>query len=49
MAQRVMNHSTNTLEQLNKEVKRGTGMVGIFPNEASIMWLVRAVLMERAD
>lgn len=39
-------HSTNGLERLNKEVKRRAHVVDIFPNEASIMRLVGAVLME---
>ncbi|RAP70809.1 transposase, Mutator family protein, partial [Candidatus Erwinia dacicola] len=32
-------HSTNTLERLNKEVKQRVDVVGIFPNEESIMRL----------
>jgi transposase-like protein len=38
-----------TLERLNKEVKRRADVVGIFPNEASIMRLIGVVLMECND
>ena len=46
LAHRVKLHSTNTLERLNKEVKRRANVVGIFPNVASIRRLIGAVLME---
>lgn len=46
---RVKLHSTNTLERLNKEVKRRANVVGIFPNEASILRLIGAVLMEQNE
>ncbi|QXD00894.1 Mobile element protein (plasmid) [Klebsiella sp. PL-2018] len=46
-AHRVKIHSTNTLERLNKEVKRRADVVGIFPNEESITRLLGAVLTEQ--
>ncbi len=39
-------HSVNTLERLNREVKRRADVVGIFPSEASIIHLIGAVPLE---
>jgi len=41
--------TANLLERVNREVKRRTRVVGIFPNEAACLRLISAFLMENSE
>jgi putative transposase len=41
--------STNPLERLNKEIARRSNVVGIYPNDASLVRLAGALLLEQND
>ncbi|WP_396427231.1 transposase [Lancefieldella rimae] len=41
--------SSNMIERLNREIRRRTHAVGVFPNEASYIRLVTTYLMEYAE
>lgn len=41
--------TTNSLERVNREIRRRTRVVGIFPNEASCLRLISAILIEISD
>lgn len=41
--------TTNGLERVSREVRRRTRVVGIFPNEASCLRLISAILMEISE
>ncbi|MFJ3970389.1 transposase [Streptomyces parvus] len=46
---RAKTRSTNPPERINREVKRRTGVVQVFPNDDALLWLITAVLFELHD
>lgn len=46
---RRMIRTINSLEQINKEIRRRTKVVDVFPNEASYLRLISALLMEISE
>ena len=41
--------TSNHIERLNKELKRRSKVIGVFPNEDSLMRLIGSVLVERNE
>lgn len=41
--------TSNQIERLNKELKRRSKVIGVFPNDESLMRLMGAVLLERNE
>ena len=41
--------TSNPLERLNEEIKRRTRVATLFPNEASLLRLVTAILQETSE
>ena len=41
--------STNPIERVNKEIKRRSNVIGIFPNDGAILRLVGALIIERNE
>lgn len=48
-AHRVRTRTSNACETLNNQIKRRTRVVGLFPNEASLLRLVTGVLIEISE
>ena len=42
-------HSTNLIERLNREIKRRSRVVSIFPNDQAVLRLITMILIEQDD
>ncbi len=49
LAQQLRRRTSNALERVNRELKRRTRVAGLFPNEASVLRLISALLSEIDD
>ena len=49
LAQQLRLRTSNALERVNQELKRRTRVAGLFPNEASLLRLISAMLSEIND
>jgi putative transposase len=48
-ARRTKPHPASPVKRLNREIKRRTGVVGIFPDETTITRLIGAILMKHSE
>ncbi len=48
-AHRTKLHAANPIDRLSGEIERRTDVIGIFPNEAAVVRLVGAILLEQSD
>jgi len=42
-------YSTNLIERINREIKRRSRVVSIFPNDAAVLRLITMILIEQDD
>ncbi|WP_026521747.1 transposase, partial [Butyrivibrio sp. VCB2001] len=43
---RIFHRTSNHIERLNRELKRRSKVIGVFPNEASVIRIMGSVLMD---
>ena len=41
--------STNQIERINREIRRRTKVIGVFPNVASALRLIAMILLEQTE